>query len=447
MIAVVLSGLALGAGLGDGLGDLVARHGSAGVAIACAPAGQLIERLGGLPPLAAQAEGGPFSALRSPEQAAAMGFDLSGTLGAAIAVPSASGWLSLPFTGGAAQAEDALRSLAMEPEQTSESVWALRGGNTMASLDQRELMVQVGGRPSGILPDRALLDGFPAGGGCLIWFDAPEELGATQKLGDMQAAAWFPLAPGAETLMRFKLDAPAPEALARPTAAPVGGSSSEAPTLLFAVGVSLESLLDDPLVASALDLKGRDARRAARAFDMGAGATFAVFGDPDPSALDWVAVIPSERRHKPRAIARRARRALHRLELEVERTSPTTFVARREQTTLYGASTDGRLILGHDPMRVGEAASGAGRSWLEGARLERLQGWAISVWTGPGLENFPDLPQGFSADIGIRSREGVWELGLHMEGERDLFDLLFNRGELSLPGEGMRPPLPLPGLD
>lgn len=427
LLPVFLATPASAGDLGATLREAIALHGGAELAATCAPVSELFARLAGSSSLdEAKLPPGLVELLSG--VGAAPGLRLDGPLSLGLSTEARSGWLSLPFSGSVAEAEALMVRVGLDPELASDGLWMARHGKVAAKLSDGALHLIVGSPLEIGGPSEGLLEGLPVDGGCAMWLAVPSEIPGARKIGLTQASAFLPLRRGQEALLRLDLDAEAPAALTAPAAAPAGGSSAEPPSLVMTVGVSPGALLEDPIVAAAMDLDSAGARRAARALDIGPGTTLAVFGEPDPDQLDWVAVLPTERRGRPASIARHARKALRRLDLEVKRTSSTAFAALREGHTIYGATAVGRLVVGADPVHVSEAAGGVGTSWLEGARLDRLSDWTVTVWTGPALSEIAGFPAGTRADLGLRSRDGVWELGLRAEGGLDLIDALLGKG-------------------
>lgn len=426
LFASVLGG-ALAAGPGDTLIAMMAEHGATDMALSCAPFGALVEQIREMP--GGTGEGLPPEVARlfSAEGSAAAGLDLDGALGMGISPDAESGWFVLPFRGGGAEAEALLGSLNLEPYALGGDRWELRAGKAEASLAPGGVLIRMGSELTGPTPEPALFQGLPEGSGCTMWMIVPERP-TTAQVGPMRMAAWFPLREGEQAILRLSMKAQAPQVLSRAQSAPVGGSSSEPPTIVASLGVSLSALLQDEDIVRAMELDERKARKATRALDVGSGTTLAIFGEPRPRDLSWAAVVPLEHTRRPAAVARRGRRAFKRLGYEIDRGTRTAFVARQGETLLYAASAEGRLAVGSDPVRVTEAASGSGRSWLEGANLERMQGWPIAVWTGPGLARFEDVPEGLSLDLGLRARDGIWEIGLRMKGWPNLLEAILQDG-------------------
>lgn len=438
LLLAVVTGSALAGGVGDALSGLMSANGATDLAVVCYPLGGIVRGLATLPAEVRADMPPQVSPLFSEAAAQEAGFDLSGIVAAGITPDAQRGWAMVPFVDDPARIDAMLSGLNLQPYNEGGGQWELMGGRALAAHHQGSLHVRIGEPATGAMPDPALFAGLPEGEGCALYLDAPDAAGQKAGLGNASGALWMPFAAGEEALLRVKIDAPAPDVLRQVESGPVGGSSSEAPTLVAALGVSLGTLLEDPLVTRAMELEERQARKAARFFDVGPGTTIAVFGEPRPNTLDWVAVVPTQKRSSPVAIARRARKAMRKLEMEVDRGSRTAFVARSGETTIYAASADGRLVLGRDPMRVTEAASGVGRSWLEGANLDRIQRWPISVWTGAGLASFQDMPEGFSMDLGLRADAGIWEIGVRFQGGPSMLEAIFegraDKGGPLLPG-------------
>lgn len=396
---------------------------------ACTPVGAalsgvagLVGAVGKLGPLVLPEPLSDLLSLADPELARTAGIDPAGVLALGTGPDRSGAWVSLPFDGSPAQAEALLTTLRQAPEPT-EKGWMLGAGMDVATLASGTLRLQRGvAQAGGGAPDLSLLQDLPVGPSCTFWAGFPEDdlPKALARGGPRQGVVSIPLSKGGELLLRTRLDDPAPELLARPTGAPAGGTTTEAPTLVLAVGVSPFELLTDPTIAPKAKLDPSQIKRAKRKFNLAPGATMAVFGDPNPKRLDFVLVLPvrspPRAMNRARALDRRAVKILQRLGREAERTSATTFTVVDGDQMYFGATAPGRVILGTRVNRVAEVAAGRGTSWLDGADLDRLHHWPVALWTGAGLATSARTGD-LSVDMGLRSVGGAWELGLRIHGE------------------------------
>lgn len=433
------------AGLADALSRMVNASGprAPDVAMVCGPSQRLLGRLADLSALAA-VTGRPVperlpDLLASPEQAAAHGLDPEGAVGFGLYLEEKQGWLRLPLVQGDREtAERLMDELGVEHVTDGEG-WSVEGGKAQASIQNSELVVVKGQGTTGAIFDPTLLAGLPEEGGCLLWGANRPGLGVPVP-GDepLQTGMFFPFDGGRDVLVRLRLSDPAPAVLGHPASAPVGGTTSDAPTLVVAAGVSLQALLEDPAVARALELRQGDSRRVVRALDVGPGATVALFGALDPEALDWVAVLPVEGAAGPRKIARKGRHLLRRLDMRVHRGGPDALIAEGESSLVFGMADHGRLILGVNPARVLEVAARLGTSWLASADEERLGAWPVVAWTGEALSEGMGLPEGARLDVGLRAVDGLWEIGLRGTGLGDALRELMSE-ELRAGGQKLGP--------
>ncbi len=411
------------AGLAGALSQMVSGAGprAPDMAVACGPSQALLGRLSELSALG-EAAGRPVpealpKLLADPSAAAAVGLNPDGVVGFGLYMQERQGWLSLPLVSADRESAERLMTelgIAFAPEAEG---WSIEGGKARATLRGAELLLQRGEGSTGAIFDPTLLAGLPSSPGCLMWGANRPGMGMPIP-GDplFQTGVFLPFDGSEDMVLRLRLGDAAPGVLDHPASAPVGGSSSDVPSLVIAAGVSLRSLVMDPGVARALDLSEHDARRLVRALDVGPGATMALFGPLDPDVIDWVAVVPVEGAARPRQIARKARRLLRGLDMHLKRGAANAFVAEGEDALVFGIADHGRLVLGTDPVRVMEAATGAGGAWLASADDERLSAWPIVAWTGSAMPTWMGLPEGARVDLGLRAVGGFWEIGVRATG-------------------------------
>lgn len=424
------------AGLASALSQMVSGAGprAPDMAVACGPTGALLDRLTEMSAIAAAA-GRPMpeevaSLLGDPVRAAELGLDPQGVVGFGLYLAERQGWLSLPLSSADPETAERLMGALGVQFSADSAGWSIEGGEARAALRGPDLVLQRGQGSTGAIFDPTLLSDLPTSAGCLMWGANRPGMGLPVQ-GDVpfQTGLFVPLDHGQDLQLRLRLKDPAPGVLDHPASAPVGGTTSEPPSLVVAAGVSLRSLVKDRGVARALELSERDARRLVRALDVGPGSTLALFGPLDPERLDWVAVVPVEGALAPRRIARKGRRILRGLDMRVKRGAANAFVAEGDEGLVFGVADHGRLVLGRDPVRVMEAASGVGGSWLAEADDQRLGAWPIVAWTGSAMPTWMGLPESARVDLGLRAVGGVWEIGLRATGLAEAWRQLMD-GEL-----------------
>lgn len=390
------------------------------LAAVCQPSGELLEHLGTLFTLMAFAgedvPAGAVRAVTSVDAIRAAGLDAEGSVSMGLYLDEREGWLKLPLSApDAATAERLMGALNIGYVADGEG-WSVEGGKARAALSGADLVVRKGDGSTGAIFDGSILNGMPSGSGCVLWGADRPGLGLPAPADEtFQMSLFVPFDGADDALMHIKLTDPAPAVLSRPQSAPVGGTTSEAPSVVLAAGVSLAAFLEDPGVLRALEMRPREARRVVRALDIGPGTTAAFFGAVDPDRLDWVLVLPVNEA-STRRIARKGRRVLREMGLRVRRGGPDGLIAQGDASLVFGFADPGRLVLGVDPSRVMEVASRTGTSWLVGADEARLGSWPLVGWTGAGIQEAMGLPEGARLDLSLRAADGVWELGLHAEG-------------------------------
>lgn len=412
-LSILVSGALAGADSATALAERLADPRTPGTRIAasCAPASGILGKLREVSSAEdlermADTEAGIALILLDPVAAAAAGFDLDGALTVGVPMAGQGEWFGLPFAGTPSQAEAALSQTRLGAARPEGAGWRL-GDGSVAQLQDGLLLVTKRGSaelapPS---PRAELFAGLAPTPGCTVWLQVPPQLAQkAPSLANAQLLLQVPMS-GDGVLARVAATKPAPEALARVAAAPVGGSSVEAPSFVLGLGVSPYALADAEIKQD-LPLQPAQLARLKRRLPLGPGATLAMFGSPG-SQLSVVVVLPVESRLSPRRLASRARKAAEGAGAEVTATASDRFEARVNGKVVQVVARRGRLYLGEELPRVLEAADGLGQSWLLNAPVERMTGWPLTLWTTgiPGPGGAP-----MSMDLGLRARDGIWEI-------------------------------------
>lgn len=392
-------------------------YASSDIAVSCAPASTLLEKLhqhgddaASLAESSSEALG--FIAMLEPSAAAAAGLDLSGAVSAGYWELNKGIWLSIPFSGTPSAAEAMLASSPLGAPKIEADGWVFEDGSHGVLADGAILLRRNAPQDLGSEPPRAgLFSGLPDRAGCLGWVRLPTTV--AQRAPELAGAELLAQVPFDDdrVLLRLATANPAPDALSRSAAAPVGGSSVERPTALAGLGIAPWALIE-AIGRPIPGVNPQDLEKLKRRLNVGPGLTAAWFGAPTGAHVDWVVVAPIEGSHSPRRLARRTRKLLDKVDFEVEREGEHGFVATRGEQVVHAAARDGRLVFGARADRVADAADGIGQSWLVGAPLDRLQSWPAVVWTSalPGPDGEPLV-----LDIGVRSVDGIWEIEAHAE--------------------------------
>lgn len=416
------------------------------LAAACAPAGQVLEGLGqvlsamgsaGMEP----AEAALVSQLASVEGMAALGLDPQGALGLTLWNPRVDpvGVLSLPFAGDAAAARAMLAGLGAQVEDVPGATdrWQIAASDgtvSLARLHAGVLELAFDGEPPAQteLPPRdlPLVQGLPADPGCAIWVAlGPGDLPATPALKleqGLSGSIFVPFGRGGMGLLRFRSPKAAPTSLQRQPAAPVLGSSEEAPSLVIAIGLSMEDLLTDPALLEAARLSPAKARKVVKRVHIAGGTTIAAFGQPQ--SLDLVAVLPLDAARgpvRPEKVVARVERLARRADVPViDRTEDGLVLSVRNSVT-HLRVRDGRVYVGSNAARVDQAASGQGRPWAGPDELGWASQWPVAMWSGPDGPTAVGLE--LSVRAGVRAVDDVMEVGIQVQTDAPpgmLFSLL-----------------------
>ncbi|RME21830.1 MAG: hypothetical protein D6798_17270 [Deltaproteobacteria bacterium] len=400
------------------------------MAVACAPAGDVLQALGTV----ALESGGIAS--DDPAVDALLG-GVAHLSAQGIAVDEALvltmwkageepvGELALPFSGDEEQARTLLDRLGIAPEPVPGAPGRWVGhdedGDTRVRLVDGSLALSFNGSPPARddLPvlDRELVAGLPDGPGCAAWVALSGDAATAARpiVGErgLAIAGFLPFQREGIGLVRVRSVGPFPQAMSQSGWAPVTGSGHESPGMVVTVGPGLADLLDDAELVAHLGLTPAQVRRVQRTANIGAGSTIALFGDP--RGRDFVAVLPVDgtrgptRAHK---VSRRLRRLARRVGFDVLRSDDRSMVVSVGTDLVFVEVRDGRIYLAAHGPRALEAAEGVGEPWVHSEDLAWALRWPVAAWTGlggPAMQRYP-----LKVQAGFRGVDDVLEVGIRV---------------------------------
>lgn len=402
---------------GDDAARALVDHPESEVAIACAPAGALMAAASKipLPPVLFQelpADRRALFDLLDPDRAAASGVDRDGVV---VLRSQAEGRgldeLRLPFRGTAEQAETMLEAIFPEVVRSGE-VWRVReGGNRfLARVDETSVVVEavraeLTGSPApavspSVIP---LVAGFPTVPGCSAIIRRVDTENA-----DGDAAFFIPLAGQAPMLARVRvLDMPAPPEFGRGQAPGVGARSPERPSAVVHISVPVDLLID--LLAREPKLNLAELARIHDLARLGAGASLAIFGSPQDRR--FAAVVPVLAADGTPIDPRAARAFIVKAsDGELRRQGRAGFRGRFDDQEFFGLVQPHRVIVATDATLLSSVMSDVGEPWVQESMRAFAEEFPITLTT----LRTEDVP--LEARVGMRSREGMWEVSMAITG-------------------------------
>ncbi|NOY26180.1 MAG: hypothetical protein GXP62_09945, partial [Oligoflexia bacterium] len=409
------------------------------LAAACAPASAALAGLGRLVDVVTQGamdetERGFIDDLVRPGGLAEMGFDPAGAISLLLwQIPQDPvGIVGLPFAGDADAAQAVLARMSGKKPNRLDAPgrWLLPsedGPDMRVSLHDGRLDLSFNGLPppgaAGIPAlDPPLVAGLPAQAGCAIWAAMPAKaIPRTVKIkreDGLAVAAFVPFGHGGLAHIRVRPGGSLPSVFSTAHAAPVSGSSVDAPALVLSLGMGVGDLLGDDVLAKAMHLSTGQSRRAQRWLNIGPGATIAAFGKPRD--LDLVALLPLDGQRGPTAqkkVLRRLVRLAAKTDLTVLSQDDQGLVIDVKPTPLRVEVRDGRIAVGSSAARVLQAVEGQGQPWVTAQDAAWAMQWPIAVWTAGGGRTVG--PVSVSVRMGMRADQDIVDLGLKVKTDAD----------------------------
>jgi len=384
--------------------------------VSCGPLERVIEyaALVPIPPgavdkLSADPAGRVLLSLREPGNAARMGLDLDGHVLMVfdkMKSEATGAAMVLPFSGSPEQVTSLLGALGpVMPGDDGQSWQILSGsGELDVSLAGGQLRVLDRSLARGSVGARtALLDDLPEVEGCAIALKLDEKMGENKLTGEV--VAFVPLAGGSPGIVRLALEEPAPPLFAASQRPPSSGSSSERPSVVVSLGVSLNEIIG--LMQEVGDIDSAELSMLNEWFTFEPGLVLSMYGDV--KAGSFAAVIPlTNAEGQPfntRRLIRPMKRGLKEQGYPVERVDKEGLVAVVEGRELHIRVAPGRVVAGTHGQAVWEAALGLGEPWVSGSLAAFASEWPVAL-----VATRPE--QQVEVLLGLRSRGEAWELSL-----------------------------------
>jgi hypothetical protein len=401
-------------------------HPTPAIALACVPAGSVVEGLSVVPGMIEELmaerhpdyRNPPWFALFDPQHMDELGFREDGTLSLLMWIEEDAGVLTFPFEGGPDQVERLLNSLSEEPFAAGEHGWTTpRDPELLVQLDGDRLLFLLGepaplGEPT---PAPWLFQQSHQAPLCAIHIDPssvdrelPAEVGGVSAL--------LPLGDERQVLFRVETKE-VPRDIVGVGAVPTMGTSERVPTIAVSIGADPLELFRVPRLAAKLGVDDAQIERLQKRVRLEPGATLAVFMD-DPLGFAGIVGVskPNGRPMPKRKVVRGVRALLEQAELEALEADGVFLVQKMKVTALIRPER-GRVVVADSVESFDVLVEGEGQPWLDEQRQDFVGEWPIALFMDPsqsGELNRRLEESGVSVgpfSLGMRAQAGGVELG------------------------------------